>query len=62
MKTSKYSNRTKIIVSIWLLFTILLVLSSFTDVIEKKAVYEYACAFSVLFWMVSLYFDGKKKN
>jgi hypothetical protein len=62
MKISKYSNRTKIIVIIWLLFSIPLVLSSFTDIIEKKPVYEWVCILSVLVWMISLYFDGKKKN
>ena len=58
----KYSNRTKIIVIIWLLFSIPLVLSSFTDIIEKKPVYEWVCILSVLVWMISLYFDGKKTN
>lgn len=62
MKISKYSNRTKIIVIIWLLFSIPLVLSSFTDIIEKNPIYEWVCILSVLVWMISLYFDGKKTN
>ena len=62
MKISRYSNRTKIIVIVWLLFSIPLVLSSFTNIIEKKPVYEWICILSVLVWMISLYFDGKKKN
>ncbi len=62
MKMSRYSNRTKIIVIVWLLFSIPLVLSSFTNIIEKKPIYEWICILSVLVWMISLYFDGKKKN
>jgi hypothetical protein len=62
MKISKYSNRTKIIVIIWLLFSIPLVLSSFTDIIEKNPIYEWVCILSVLVWMISLYFDGSKKT
>ncbi len=58
----KYSNRTKIIVIIWVILTIPFVLSSFTDFIEKKPIYELVCGFAVLAWMTSMYFDGKKKN
>jgi hypothetical protein len=62
MKTSKYSNRTKIIIMIWFLFTIPFVISSFTEIIEKKPIYHWVCTFSVLGWMISMYFDGKNKH
>jgi len=63
MKKSKfsYSNRTKILVICMMVFLILYIGSSFTDIIKENHLYEGGFWMSTLGWLTSMYFDGKAK-
>jgi hypothetical protein len=56
-----YSNRTKIIVIGMMIFLILYVTSSFSDIIDQNPLYEGGFWIAILGWMTSMYFDGKAK-
>ena len=56
------SNRTKILVSLMLVFTVLMLLATFTEIIQKNNIYEFGFWVSNLGWMASMYFDGKEGN
>ncbi|MDG2372546.1 MAG: hypothetical protein P8L83_08030 [Flavobacteriaceae bacterium] len=54
-----YSNRTKSIVIGMMIFLILYVTSSFSDIIYENPLYEGGFWIAILGWMISMYFDGK---
>jgi len=64
MKKSKfiYSNRTKIIVIIMIVFLSLYIGSSFTEIIDENPLYEGGFWIAILAWMFSMYFDGKSNK
>ena len=64
MKKSKfiYSNRTKIIVIIMIVFLSLYIGSSFTEIIDENPLYEGGFWIAALAWMLSMYFDGKSNK
>ena len=64
MKKSKfiYSNRTKIIVIIMIVFLSLYIGSSFTEIIDENPLYEGGFWIAILVWMFSMYFDGKSNK
>ena len=43
-----------------LVFTVIMLVATFTDIIQENNVYEVGCWVSNLVWMASMYFDGKK--
>ena len=60
MKKQSLSIRTKILVSLMLLFTLTMFVATFTDIIKENNVYEVGFWVANLGWMASMYFDGKK--
>ncbi len=60
MKKQSLSIRTKILVSLMLLFTLTMLVATFTDIIKENNVYEVGFWVANLGWMASMYFDGKK--
>jgi hypothetical protein len=60
MKKQSLSIRTKILVSLMLLFTVTMLVATFTDIIQENNVYEVGFWVANLGWMASMYFDGKK--
>ena len=60
MKKQSLSIRTKILVSLMLVFTVTMLVATFTDIIQENNVYEVGFWVSNLGWMASMYFDGKK--
>ena len=42
-------------------FTVLMLLGYFTEIIQENVIYEFGFWFSNLGWMASMYFDGKKE-
>ena len=63
MKKSKfiYSNRTKIIVIIMIVFLSLYIGSSFTEIIDENPLYEGGFWVGILAWMTSMHYEGKAK-
>ena len=61
MKKQNLSNRTKIIIIIMVVFLALVLLGFFTDILKDNPIYEGGFWLSVLGWMASMYFDGKKE-
>ncbi len=43
-----------------LLFTVTMLVATFTDIIQENNVYEVGFWVANLGWMASMYFDGKK--
>ncbi len=43
-----------------LVFTVTMLVATFTDIIQENNVYEVGFWVSNLGWMASMYFDGKK--
>ena len=56
-----YSNRTKIIVIGMMIFLILYVTSSFSDIIDQNPLYEGGFWIGILAWIASMHYDGKAK-
>ena len=63
MKKSKlsYSMRTRIIVICLFVFLTLYIGSLFTDIIDENPIYEGGFWFTILAWIITMYFDGKAK-
>ncbi len=63
MKKSKfiYSMRTRIIVICLFVFLTLYIGSLFTDIIKENPIYEGGFWFTILAWIITMYFDGKAK-
>ena len=60
MKKQSLSIRTKILVSLMLLFTVTMLVATFSDIIQENNLYEVGFWIASLGWMASMYFDGKK--
>ena len=60
MKKQSLSIRTKTLVLLMLVFTVIMLVATFTDIIQENNVYEVGFWVSNLGWMASMYFDGKK--
>ena len=43
-----------------LVFTVLMLLATFTEIIQKNNIYEFGFWVSNLGWMASMYIDGKE--
>tara|TARA_Y100000766_G_C18800548_1_gene552803 strand:+ start:635 stop:775 length:141 start_codon:yes stop_codon:yes gene_type:complete len=43
------------------IFLVLVLLGFFTDILQENPIYEGGFWLSVLGWMASMYFDGKKE-
>ena len=59
MKKQSLSIRTKILVSLMLVFTVTILVATFSDIIQENNLYEVGFLVANLGWMASMYFDGK---
>ena len=53
--------RTRIIVICLFVFLTLYIGSLFTDIIKENPIYEGGFWFTILAWIITMYFDGKAK-
>ena len=62
MAKQKISIGKKIHVIIMTLFSVLFIITSFTDILEYNPRLEAGFWVAILGWTVSMYFDGKSKK
>jgi hypothetical protein len=62
MKKQTISIRTKILVIIMILFSVLHALSAFTDILEYNSLIEGGFWVFILMYLISKHFDGKSQK